>query len=188
MRENEWTAAIAELLRKSEVGDSIGIDTRARVPYARETLCYDLAFRENQESTMAFETDLLIYEKTSVIKPRVIIEAKVDQVSTHDAITYSYKAQHHKGVTPYIRYGIMLGNRRHFPLPGRLFRHGMNFDFMISFREYLPNAEEETAFIELIQREIAYSKSTEEMIYDSRRRSRRRYFLLQKELRLEEMR
>lgn len=187
MRENEWTAAIAELLRDSEISKSIGVDTLARVPYARETLSYDLAFRENQESRMVFETDLLIYEKTSVIEPRVIIEAKVDGVSTHDAITYSYKAQHHKGVTPYIRYGIMLGNRQHYPLPGRLFRHGMSFDFMISFMEYLPNAEEKTAFIDLIKREITYSKRIEEMIYESRRRSRMRYFLLQKELRLEEM-
>lgn len=113
MRENEWTATIAELLRDSEIADGIEFDTLARVPYARETLSYDLAFRENQESRMVFETDLLVYERTSVIKPRVIIEAKVDSVSTHDAIIYSYKAQHHKGVTPYIRYGIMLGNREH---------------------------------------------------------------------------
>lgn len=188
MRENEWTTVIAELLRNSEVADeNIGFDTRARVPYARETLAYDLDFKENQESKMLFETDLLVYEKTSVIKPRVIIEAKLDSVTTHDAITYSYKAQHHKGVTPYIRYGIMLGNRKHYPLPGRLFRHGTNFDFMISFKEYIPNGVEQNAFMDLIRREITYSMKIEEMIYDSRTRTRTKYFLLQKELRLEEM-
>ena len=79
------------------------------------------------------ETDLLVFEKTDIIKPRIIIESKINSVTTHDAITYIYKAQTHKNVTPYIRYGIMLGNRKHYPLPGRLFRHGTNFDFMISF-------------------------------------------------------
>ena len=32
------------------------------------------------------------------------------------------------------RYGIMIGGHGHYPLPGRLFRYGTNFDFMISFQ------------------------------------------------------
>lgn len=136
---------------------------------------------------MAFETDLPIFEKNKSIKPRVIIESKINSVATHDAITYSYKAQTHKNVTPYIRYGIMLGNRKHCPLPGRLFRHGTNFDFMISFRDYILSEDEKLAFIDLVKKEISYSEKIEEMIYASRTKNRKHYFLFQKELKFEEM-
>ncbi|GAI54911.1 unnamed protein product, partial [marine sediment metagenome] len=57
------------------------------------------------------------------------IEGKINSVTTHGAITYSQKASTHKNVHPYLRYGILLGNRKHYPLPGRLFRHGAYFDF-----------------------------------------------------------
>lgn len=187
MRENEWTASIKELLQNSDIGDDIYFDNLIKLPYAQEILSYELDFAENKESKMTFETDLLVYEKTDIIKPRVIIEAKIDNISTHDAITYSYKAQNHKNVTPYIRYGIMLGNRKHYPLPGRLFRHGTNFDFMISFKECVLSQEEKVAFVDLIKKEVTYSRKIEEMIYESRTKNRMHYFLLQKELRLEEM-
>jgi hypothetical protein len=188
MKENEWTASIGELLRQCNIGENIYFDTLKKVPYAQEILSYDSELKESSEHVMAFETDLFIYEKVEdIIKPRIIIEAKVDNVSTHDAITYSYKAQSHKNVTPYIRYGIMLGNRKHYPLPGRLFRHGTNFDFMISFKGYELAEYEVTSFIDLIKKEISYSKNIEEMLYESRSKDRKRYFVLQKELKLEEM-
>lgn len=81
----------------------------------------------------------------------------------------------------------MLGNRKHYPLPGRLFRHGTNFDFMISFRDFVLSDNERLAFIELIKKEISYSQKIEEMIYESRNKDRKHYYILQKELRLEEM-
>jgi len=187
MKENAWTNLIKELLQDSNLGKNIYFETLANVPYAQEILSYDLNFKQNKESTTAFETDLLIYEKRNVIKPRVIIESKINSVTTHDVITYSYKAQAHKNVTPYIRYGIMLGNRKHYPLPGRLFRHGTNFDFMISFQDYVPSHDEKSAFIDLIKKEISYSQKMEEITYESRVKNRMHYFILQKELRLEEM-
>lgn len=187
MRENEWTKNIKELLAGTDVGENIYFDTLSKVPYAQEILSYDLDFVADRQGAISFETDLLIYEKTEVIKPRVIIEAKCKTVSSHDAITYSYKAQAHKNVTPYLRYGIMLGNRRHYPLPGRLFRHGTNFDFMISFKGYKLTTEEQGAFVDLIKKEIKYSRQIEEMMYESRSKDRMKYFLLQKELKLVEL-
>ena len=187
MRENEWTNSIRELLQVANLGDNIYFSTLNKVPYAQEILSYDLDFKKDREHTSAFETDLLIYEKEEFIKPRIIIESKINNVSTHDAITYSYKAQSHKNVTPYVRYGIMLGNRKHYPLPGRLFRHGTNFDFMISFKDFILSDDERTTFIELIKKEISYSQKMEEMIYESRYKNRMHYYILQKELRLEEM-
>ena len=186
MRENEWTDSIKELLQAADFEDNIYFDTLNKISYAQEILSYDLDFNKDKENTMLFETDLLAYEKDKSIKPRIIIEAKVNNVSTHDAITYSYKAQTHKNVTPYLRYGIMMGNRKHYPLPGRLFRHGTNFDFMISFRDFVLSDEEKSAFIELVKKNF-YSQKIEEMIYESRYKNRKHYYILQKELRLEEM-
>lgn len=187
MREIEWTNSIKKLLQEANLGDNIYFDTLNKVPYAQEILSYDLDFKKDKEHTMAFETDLLVFEKKESIKPRIIIESKINSVTTHDAITYSYKAQTHKNVTPYIRYGIMLGNRKHYPLPSRLFRHGTNFDFMISFKGFVLSEYEKSILIELVKKEISYSRKIEEMIYESRTKNRKHYFLLQKELRLEEM-
>ena len=187
MRENEWTNSIKQLLQTANLGENIYFDTLNKVPYAQEILAYDLDFEKGKEHTMAFETDLLVYEKEDLIKPRIIIESKINNVSTHDAITYSYKAQTHKNVTPYIRYGIMLGNRKHYPLPGRLFRHGTNFDFMISFKDLILSDDEKSVFINLVKKEFSYSQKIEEMIYESRFKGRKHYYVLQKELRLEEM-
>ena len=187
MRENEWTSTIKDLLEESNIGENIYFDTLKKMPYAQEILSYNKDFEINKSKMTNFETDLLVYEKVDqVIKPRVIIEAKLTRITTHDAITYSLKAQNHKNVTPYIRYGFMAGNRKHYPLPGRLFRHGTNFDFMISFRGYELAEYEKAAFIKLIKKEIIYSKNIEEMLYQSRSRNRKRYFVLQKELKLEE--
>lgn len=36
----------------------------------------------------------------------------------------------------------MLGDRKHYPLPGRLYGHGAQFDFMISFVSTEPTGEE----------------------------------------------
>lgn len=103
MRENDWTNTIKDLLINENLGEGIYVETLQKVPYAKEIISYDEEFNSVEVGTMDFETDLLIYEKAEVIKPRVIIEAKVRTVSTHDAITYSYKALQHKTVTPFVR-------------------------------------------------------------------------------------
>ena len=106
-----------------------------KISYALEYIEFDENLDGVKTNVQEFVTDLLIYEKlNNSIKPRVIIESKIQSVTTHDAITYSYKAQCHKNVIPYLWYGIMLGNRGEYPLPGRLSRHGTNFDFLLNFK------------------------------------------------------
>jgi hypothetical protein len=186
MNENQWTDSIKEFLLSVKFADNIKIETLRKLPYAQEIIEYDLNFKPIKESCMEFETDLLIYEQNSnIITPRIVIEAKLSSVTTHDAITYSYKAQSHKNVTPFLRYGIMLGNRKHYPLPGRLFRHGSNFDFMISFQKVELTEKEKESFVNLIKKEIEYSQQFEEMLLNSRSKNREHYFLLQKKLYLE---
>lgn len=190
MKENDWTKSICELLQKHDLGENIYIDVLKKIPYAFEISSFNDKWEIDKDSfsETSFETDMVVYEKlNNKIIPRVIIEAKVGTVTTHDAITYSHKAMYHKNVIPYVRYGIMLGARETYPLPGRLFRHGTNFDFLFSFVDYLPSDKEINAFIEMVKKEITYSRQFEEILSNSRSRNRKRYFMLQKEFHLEEM-
>ena len=190
MTEKEWAESVKEYLSSIKLSNSIKIDTLINIPYTNEIVEYRINFEtislSNKE--MEFETDILIYEQNAdVIKPRIIIETKLKHVTTHDAIVYSYKAQNHKTITPFIRYGIIIGDRGHHPLPGRLFRHGMNFDFMMSFKKEEIDKDEKKILKELIEKELYYSNQIEEMIYNSRSKNRKHYFILQKELHLIEI-
>ncbi|MDR2711167.1 MAG: hypothetical protein LBB65_07595 [Burkholderiales bacterium] len=159
MNEKQWAETVKDFLSSISLSANIKVDTLVKLPYAREILDYEVDFTPREQSSMEFETDLLVYEQIDdVIKPRIIIEAKLSSITTHDAITYSSKAQSHKTITPFIRYGIIIGNREHYPLPGRLFRHGANFDFMFSFQKETLSAIEKTAFAELVKRELLYSQ------------------------------
>ena len=190
MRENDWTKEICEILRAQNLGENISIDVLKKIPYAFEISSFseDWGIASDAFDETVFETDMVVYEKKGAkIIPRVIVESKVGTVTTHDAITYSQKAMYHKNVIPFVRYGIMLGARETYPLPGRLFRHGTNFDFLFSFVDYIPTMKEKNAFVDVIKKEIEYSQKIEEILMNSRSRNRKRYYMLQKEFHLEEM-
>ncbi len=95
---------------------------------------------------------------------------------------YGQKAATHKNVHPYLRYGILLGNRRHYPLPGRLFRHGLNFDFMLSWKAAQASREEWQGFMAIVQDESRASKELEEIIFNSRSRNRQAFTYLHRQL------
>jgi hypothetical protein len=87
-------------------------------------------------------------------------------------------------VHPYLRYGIMLGDRKHYPLPGRLYRHGAQFDFMMSFRGVEPDESEMAVFFEVLQAEVAASRTLEKILYENRRKDRDHYTLLHRQLKM----
>ena len=118
------------------------------------------------------------------MEPRIIIEGKLGSVTTHDAITYSQKALTHKNVHPYLRYGIILGNRKHYPLPGRLFRHGAYFDFMLSWKAFEPTYIEMDWLISIIVEEVEASRNLDEILFNSRNPNRVNYTLLHRPLKL----
>lgn len=187
MRENEWTRNICEWLQKEDLGENIFVDVFKKIPYAFEIKSFSEDWEVNEPDETFFETDMIVYEKVDgKIIPRVIIESKVESVTTHDAITYSHKASYHKNVIPFVRYGIMCGNRDTYPLPGRLFRHGTNFDFLFSFVGYEPSDKEKSVFLEMLKKEVQYSKQFEEILSNSRSRDRKKYYMLQKEFHLME--
>lgn len=81
-----------------------------------------------------FEQDILIFEERegghTAVVPRVIAEVKLDGVTTHEAIVYSNKAESIKRIYQFCRYGMVLGGFK--TVPGRVLRHGRNFDFICS--------------------------------------------------------
>ncbi len=186
MNEKQWILTFSERLQDAlrRLNENLVVETGKKIVYAQEILAYGPEIPTFH--SMKYETDLLISENDSknCWKPRVIIEGKLGSVTTHDAITYSQKAATHKSVHPYLRYGILLGNRKHYPLPGRLFRHGANFDFMISWKTSKASDDEWSGFIEIIEDEIESSKQLEEIIFNSRSRSRQPFTYLHRPLRL----
>ena len=186
MKEKEWVNSIVGKIQDviNQQSPNIFVEAGKRLPYAYEVLSYANQEPQNAKPTN-YETDLLIYEQLTNQdwKPRLIIEAKKNSVSTHDAIAYSQKAFTHKAVHPYLRYGILLGNRQ--DLPGRLFRHGAYFDFMLSWQKFDPSKDEFKALINLILNEVETSRNLEEIIFNSRRRNRKRYTFLHRPLELQ---
>jgi hypothetical protein len=154
-----------------------------KLSYAFEILTYS-DITPMKTFHIDYETDILIYEKfgSKEWKPRIVIEGKLGRVTTHDAITYSQKALTHKNVHPYLRYGIILGNRKHNPLPGRLLRHGAYFDFMISWRGIEPTYLEMDWLINLIVEEVESSRNLDEILFNSRNPNREKYTLLHRPL------
>ena len=185
MTEKEWMEDVKRRLEQEELfsKNNILFSTGKRVPYSFEILNYK-DDEPGDRKYIKYETDLLVYQRidNEKWKPRIIIEGKINSVTTHDAITYSQKASTHKNVHPYLRYGILLGNRKHYPLPGRLFRHGAYFDFMLSWEGFKPSENEWKNFLDIINSEIEYSKKIEEMLFDSRLKNRKHYTILQRHL------
>jgi len=167
MNEQEWAGLITRKLKASFAGSSLLIEQGKMVPYTHEILYYSATGKPYYRQRK-YETDILISDiaADNSTKPRVIIEAKIKSVTTHDAITYSQKAFAHKHIHPYLRYGIILG--KHQSLPGRLFRHGVHFDFMQSFVDFEPTAAEWENFWRIIKDEIENSFVLEDVILNTR--------------------
>ena len=187
MNETEWAKSVQEFIsvQFAKYHPTLSIRQGAQLPYASEILLY----HDNEpikHDKISYETDLLVVENiaSDTWKPRVVIETKFAKVSTHDAITYSEKAFTHKRVHPYLRYGILLGNRKHYPLPGRLFRHGLYFDFMLSWAAEKGTNTEKKDLLDTLTDEVDASKNLEEILYNNRSSNRKRYVVLHRPLRL----
>jgi hypothetical protein len=85
-------------------------------------------------------------------------------VTTHDALTYSAKADTHKQVHPYLRYGILIGDHGKKAVPTRLFRHGAYFDFMAAWKATKPSDDEWNGLINVLREEIETSRRIEELV------------------------
>jgi hypothetical protein len=189
MTEKEWVLSIINDIENElrRTDNNLRASAGHRLSYANEILSYNNSNEPITQNSLGYETDILIFEQIDEVtwKPRIIIETKVGSVTTHDAITYSEKASKHKYVHPFLRYGILVSRREDYPLPGRLFRNGQNFDFMLSWKTYEADENERLRFFEILHDEINASKQLEEILFNSRKKNREKYTILHRPLRLE---
>jgi hypothetical protein len=136
----------------------IEIDTSGQVTY-------DSAYRPKR-GQYAFQTDIAISSKEGL--PLVVIELKSGSFSSHDVITYSWKASRHKQIYPFLRYGfVVVGSDG---LGRRFATHNEGFDFAMA----LPNeASIETDLVALVKRQIASAERLRRLMETSRVKIRR---------------
>ena len=106
------------LEEESFKGMDLSIYDGKKIPYSFEIISY----KENEpEETniIKYETELIICQNLSenFWKPRIVIEGKLKSVTTHDAITCSQKVATNIKLHPFLSYGILLGNHKHYQLP-----------------------------------------------------------------------
>jgi hypothetical protein len=190
VNERTWASELGERLQKAlntklPQNSNIRVDAHRRIIYAHEVENYE---GENpiRSRNSYFETDISVWDERDdgTFTPRVVIETKLRKVSTHDALTYSTKASSHKQVHPYLRYGILVGEYGDRPLPGRLFRHGAYFDFMVIWDKLRSTSIEWRDFLSLIISEIKTSCTIEEMLRKNRMKRRPNIRLIYRQLKM----
>lgn len=146
-REKADTAELHELLSRRLTGYSV--ECGQNLLYKIEINVAGKPTHEAENLPMrgqlAFQTDILI---TKGPTPLVAIELKSVSFSTHDVITYSAKAERHKRIYPYLRYGFIV--TRSEGLGRRFVTHNEGFDFAMA----LPDNRTEVALLDVIQRQI----------------------------------
>jgi len=190
LNEREWAKSLAnrlsaELAGKAQPDSIITVEDGRKLPYTCQIYEYSSDDMPAPEVSK-YETDILICDKRKdgCWVPRVVIESKL-AITTHDALTYSAKAATHKHVHPYLRYGILVGGQRNQALPGRLVKHGVDFDFMLSWKGQEPSGGEWRHFCEILGLEVEASRNLEDVLTTSRSPSHRRYQSLHRKLILE---
>jgi hypothetical protein len=184
MKEQDWAVEVTERLRSflSNLGGNYRIETSRKLCYANEVRRYGKSGAISHE--ILFETDILIYEHIDdeIWTPRIVIETKINSVTTHDAITYSKKAQNHRAVHPFLRYGMLLGNMGEVGVPARVLRHGENFDFMIAWKDFNPSSNEIEVTQDIVASELMASQTVEKVLFNNRSKDRERHFAYHKPL------
>jgi hypothetical protein len=85
-------------------------------------------------------------------------------------------------VHPFLRYGLLIGNRQLFPLPARLFRMGQHFDFMISWKGLESEDNELQKTINILRSEVAASRRLEEILFKEGTKNKKRITILHRPL------
>jgi hypothetical protein len=113
----------------------------------------------------AFQTDILV---TRAKIPLVVVELKAGSFSSHDVITYSWKAQRHKQVYPYLRYGFAVVGVE--ALGRRFITHNEGFDFATAIPDL---ASIDTQLVPIVRRQIRSAERIIELTRHGRIKLRR---------------
>jgi len=162
--EQIFREAIVESLRKRTTDLNVAVEPH-------KSLWYSLHVSEDgqieptgdkpKRGYDAFEQDIVIFEAIDEREvPRVVIETKVYECSTHEAITYSNKARLLKQVYPFLQYILALGGMDR--VTPKLIKHGEFFDgiMVLDFDSSRKSIEKKdlSGFIDFVRKEISVSK------------------------------
>jgi hypothetical protein len=137
-----------------------GANLLYELPLNNKLELYFPDLKNPKRGSSAFQTDICVFEKTNSIEyPRVVIEFKT-KITTHDIITYSYKAGQHKRIYPGLRYGLLASEID--KIPNRFFIHNENIDFLIAAKNY-KEKKLKIMIKELIEKEVETSKTLEKI-------------------------
>lgn len=190
MNEIEWAANISERLnehfsKRTPELSRLHSGCNQWLPYRFEIFDYSDGDGIKGHST-PYKTDILIWDRVSDTTrvPRVVIETKL-RISTQDALTYSAKAETHKQVHPYLRYGLLMGGAEH-TVPVRLFRHGAFFDFMATWKSQEPSKGEFQRLVGILEEEVTISRTIEGFVGPKGSKTKKRYSVIRRKLSFEE--
>lgn len=179
--EKEWAKTIRDLLieKLDPKGEKYWIEVEVPLCFncnlnsdfrnVRET---DNSIRNidiKNANAQTWNVDLLIAEKIknkNEIKliPRVVLEAKYNDINLHGPITYNYNAGLHKQLYPGLKYGFIIGNyskdiKRESDISKQLISQGNNFDFIFVFNKSILSKKEEDKFIGVVENNIKTARS-----------------------------
>jgi hypothetical protein len=182
--ERKWVRALAPQLCAAlcPVGDiQVTVSDGVKLPYTSQIYGYSKDGKSEPQSSH-YETDLLISDTApdGGWIPRVVIECKLGKLTTHDALTYSTKAETHKHVHPYLRYGFLAGGLANLPV--RLVKHGAYFDFMAAWPAAEPSDQHWAQFVTVVAEEVVASRTLQSLLLNNRIESRQRFHLLRRPL------
>ncbi len=170
MKEDEFVEKLKSLLdndlkKKYELKDKINLIYKIIINDKYEVDPDSNEIKNPKRGHYSFQTDLVIMNKKNKI-PLVVMEIKVNSLSTHDILIYSTKAQKHKEIYPYLRYGLVVNNID--KLTNKFFTHNQGFDFAIVFSEKNKNK-----LVDIIKTQI---KSAEKLLDVLKNKNNTEYF------------
>lgn len=186
--ERAWVHGLVPRLQKALAslalpGGTVTVEDEAKLPYASVIQAYSRDGAATFGSS-SYETDLLVSDTDGEGRwtPRVVVECKLGGVTTHDALSYVAKAETHKHLHPYLRYGVLVGQLAF--VPTFLVRHGIDFDFLATWLDAQPDSRTWQDFVETLAAEVTASRILQGIL--SQRRSAVRYRLIRRPLALTE--
>lgn len=136
---------------------------------SQERIIYNLRYtRDNDTRTQSFQTDLAVFHDDH---PRIIIEVKRNNATTHDLISYDEKAYRHKRVYPSLRYGMLLVETS--GLTKRYLWHSNDIDFFYCSDREMTSAEDFSTqeldeLADLIETNFKISREIEQVLDDEK--------------------
>ncbi len=119
-----------------------------------------------------FKIDILLQDPApspdEELIPRVAIELKARGIHTHDLLAYSAKANLHRTLCGYLRYGLFVAGDRAGGVTAKWLWHGHEFDFMLCSTHDRPGTKDLKQLEEIVAYEIEVSRNLQTLVNKKR--------------------